>query len=428
MDEPRQDANAALNAGLGDVHRFSTAGESLFRRLYRRLNRRQQLELDLQQQSALLQEQASAQERLQKQFNRLQNAHSRGSSQLEQLTAVLGSLEEGIIVQEASGKITMMNRAAEAMLGGKRAFWESDLGALFERYRDVEEAAAELSPLAETGEIPLNDRILRGQLIAIGDENQKRIGSVFILRDITYDALAARLKDGFVSQIATQLEKPASVIRLATELLSGQPEDAAVNQRLLEKLLGNVDALDRLGLELLDIARVAAGDFALQREPVAVEAAIWAVVNGISAEVKSRGIDLLVMTRALSGARVQGDASRLQWALAHLIRNGVAYNRERGYVAVAARVEGRQGKPYALISVSDNGIGIPSAELPHIFERFYRGQRESAPPGLGQGLFVAKAICEAHRGFIEAQSRENVGSLFTMGLPMLADPAPSAAG
>ncbi len=421
-----REAREGVNAGLGDVQRFGNAGESLFRRLYRRLNSRRQLELDLLQQSAQLQERAAHNARLQGQFASLQSAHAQRGSELERLTAVLGSLEEGIVVQEASGKVTMMNAAAEAMLGGKRAFWASALGTLFEQYRQVQETAAELTPLGESGEIPLNNRIVRAQLIAIGDDQRRRIGTVVILRDVTYDALAMRLKDGFVSHISAAMEKPVSVIRLASELLSGQPEDAAINQRLLEKLLQNVDLLDQLALELLDIARLEGGALEVSRAPVAVERVIWSVVNGMGADVRGRRVDLLVMTRALSGVTVRGDASRLQWALGHLIRNGADYNRERGYVAVAAATETRNGRPYALISVSDNGSGIAPADMPHIFERFYRGGRrgaQSEPRGLGQGLYVAKAICEAHGGFLAAQSRLHVGSVFTMGIPLFAQQA-----
>ena len=72
---------------------------------------------------------------------------------------------------------------------------------------------------------------MRAQLIAIGDEANRRIGTVIILRDVTHDALAERLKDGFVAHIARDMERPVGIIKLAGELLSAQPEDAAVNQR-----------------------------------------------------------------------------------------------------------------------------------------------------------------------------------------------------
>lgn len=418
----QSESGGGTNAGLGEVHRFGAAGESLFRRLYRGLSRRQQLDHQLRHQQLLAQ--AAQEETLKSDYQQLTSDHRRRGDELARLQAVFGSLDDGIIVQDPNGKVTMMNEAAEAMLGGKRAFWDSALGTLFEQHRDVAATEADLTPLAESDELPLNNRIVRAQLVAIGDESRQRIGTVIILRDVTYDALAERLKDGFVTFIAREMERPVGVIKLAGELMSAEPEDAAVNQRLLGKLLQNVDILDQLALELLDIARMNAGTFDVQREPVPIERFIWSVVNGMEAEVKGRGVDLLVMARNLSGLRVRGDATRLQWALGHLLRNGAAYNEAGGYVALAARAEVRSAKPYALISVSDNGFGIGDEDLPHIFERFFRGAAgskggEQAPRGLGQGLYVARAICEAHGGYLQVESRQHVGSIFTMGLPAL---------
>ena len=400
---PRETRNDA-ETGLGGVHRFGSASESLFRRLYTRLRRQR----------------AQEREQLQARLADLRAQQQRSLSQLERLQAIFASLEEGIIVQDNSGKVTMINPTAEAMLGGRRNFWGSALGTLFEQYRHVQTTNAELMPLGESDELPLNNRVLRAQLSAIGDENQRRMGTVIILRDITHDALAQRLKDGFVAHIARAMGSPVSVIKLASELLNAQPEDSAVNQRLLDKLLSNVDQLDQLALELLDIAQLQTGSLAVEREPLRVEEVVWSVARDLDAALAQRNIDLLVMARGISGAQVIGDATRLQWALAHLARNGADYGREGGYVALAARSEHRDGKPYALISVSDNGIGIKAADLPHIFERFYRGDSSAAanaPRGLGQGLYVARAIAQAHGGFLQVESREGRGSIFTLGIP-----------
>ena len=191
--------NSQVNRELGGIHRFGTASESLFRRLYSGLNRRRQLEAELR-------GQRSQREELQDQFQRLQREHKQRGSELERLHTVLAGLDDGIIVQDANGKVTMLNSAAQAMLGGKKAFWGSALGTLFEQYRDVREIDTALMPLGESVELSLNHRILRAQLIAIGDEDKQRIGTVILLRDITHDALAERLKDGFVSQLAREIE------------------------------------------------------------------------------------------------------------------------------------------------------------------------------------------------------------------------------
>ena len=377
----------------------------------------------LRQQQELLLEQARRNEELNRRQRHLQRAlHSR-ASELERLHAVLGSVNDGIILQDLNGKVTMMNQAAQIMLGGRKAFWDSALGSLFEQYRAVTQIHAELMPLGESDEIALNHRIVRAQVVAIGDENKRRIGSVIILRDVTHDALAQRLKDGYVSQLAQELETPMSIIKLAGELLNARPEDAAVNRQLLNKLLFNVDLLDQLVLELLDIAEMNAGSFDVKREAVSVEDFLWSVVRGISVDLQARGIDLLVMTSGISGLQVRGDDKRLQWALGHLVRNGAQYNLRGGYVALAARTSAIADRAYVSIRVTDNGVGIGEKDLPHIFKRFYRGDNNRVEAGesrrgLGQGLYVATAICEVHGGFLQVRSRLNVGSAFTMGLPL----------
>lgn len=408
---------------VAQVHKFGAASESVFRRLYRGLHGRSDVQEHLRQQQALLLEQARRNEELNRRQRHLQRALRSRAGELERLHAVLGSVKDGIILQDLNGKVTMMNQAARIMLGGRKAFWDSALGSLFEQYRAVTRIQAELMPLGQSDEIALNHRIVRAQVVAIGDENKRRIGSVIILRDVTHDALAQRLKDGYVSQIAQELETPMSIIKLAGELLNAKPEDAAVNRQLLNKLLFNVDVLDQLVLESLDIAEMNAGVFDVKRQAVSVEDFLWSVVRGISLDLQARGIDLLVMTRGIGGLQVRGDDKRLQWALGHLVRNGAQYNRRGGYVALAARTSAIADRAYVSIRVTDNGVGIGEKDLPHIFERFYRGDNNrvesgESRQGLGQGLYVARAICEVHGGFLQVRSRLNIGSAFTMGLPL----------
>ncbi len=418
MTETPRQANGDVDGDLADVHHFGAASESLFRRLYRGLGRRRQLERELARQRQVARRHTAESASLRRRYERLESDDRRRRSELDRLTKVLSSLEDGVIVQDVNGKVTMMNPAAQTLLGGKRAFWDSKLGAMFERHRDIRAVAAELTPLGAAAELPLNNRVVRARLVAIGDDGGRRIGTVVILADVTQQALADRLREGFAAHIARDMERPISVIKLASELLSGQPEDAAVNERLLEKLLGNVDRLDQLSLELLDLSRMEARALAVKREPASVEDVIWSVVKSVEGDIRVRGIDLLVMTRDLRGVGLRGDDRRLQWALAHLVRNGAAFSQDGGYVALAARLEARHGKTYALISVSDNGDGIRPEVLPQIFERAYRGSADPEGAGLGQGMYIARAICQAHGGFLEVESRFGIGSVFTMGLPV----------
>jgi len=385
-DSHPEQTQSEAQAGLRELHRYGSASESLFRRLYRSFNRRRSLEHELQQQRALTGAAVARSEALEAQVQRLQTLQRGQGDELQRLQAVLTSLNEGIIAQDPAGKVTMMNRAALDMLGSKKQFWESELGNMFERSRDLPSGTAQLMPLGESDEILLNERILRAQLIVIGDENQGSIGTVILLRDMSYAALAQRLKDGFVAQLAQDMSKPATVLKLGAELLSAQPEDSAVNERLLKKMLQNVDAVARISRELADIGRIQAGNLDVQREPLALEAVVWAGANELLPELRSRQLDLLVMTRRTSAVQVRGDAMRLQWALRQLVHVAARRKPDGGFLQLTVRVEQQGQQPFIIIELRSNGQVEVELQA-------------------SQGLQIAKVICEAHGGRLEMHNR-----------------------
>ena len=429
MSETPPESQAEVTGVIKYIHNFGSATESVFRRVYKGLNRRRELEREVKRHQLMLDMKMVQTENLRGDHTRLKRQLQERGSELERLYGILGSIDEGIIMQDAKGDVTMINGAAEAMLGDKETFWETALGTLFNKFKEVTTTTSELMPLGESEQLPLNNRILQAQLVAIGNEENQRIGTILILRDVTRDTLAERLKDGFVTHISHELKTPMTVIKLASELLSASPEDAPVNRKMLDKLVDNVDVLDRLVLELLDISEMSAGTFDVQRAPVSVEDMLWSVTNGMIPEIKDLDIDLFVMTRDLEGAMVEGDDKRLQWALGHLIRNGAFYNEKGGYVALSASIDEHDGQDYVMIRVRDDGVGITDEDLPNIYERFYRGDARTKegkkldPRGLGQGLFVAKTISEVHGGFLSAKTKIGIGTEFTMALPLMKQPA-----
>jgi len=429
MSDTPPDSQSEVNGILKQVHKLGSATESIFRRVYSGLNRRQELEREVKRRQLMLDMKMVQTENLRAEYDILRRKHRERGSEIERLYGVLGSLAEGIIMQDPNGQVTMINQAAEKMLGGKKTFWSSPLGTLFNQFREVTETSAELMPLGESEDIALNNRIVKAQIVAIGDEEGQRVGTLILLNDVTHDSLSERLKDGFVTHISHELKTPMTVIKLASELLSAAPEDAPVNRKMLEKLVNNVDVLDRLVLELLDISEMTAGTFDVQRDSILIEDMIWDVANGMIPEIKDRDIDLFVMTRDIEGCYVAGDDKRLQWALGHLIRNGALYSEKGGYVALSVAVDELDGQDYITLKVRDGGVGINEKDLPHIFERFYRGDARTPegkkldPRGLGQGLYVAKTISEVHDGFLSVHTKLGVGSEFTMGLPLMKEPA-----
>jgi signal transduction histidine kinase len=112
---------------------------------------------------------------------------------------------------------------------------------------------------------------------------------------------------------------------------------------------------------------------------------------------------------------VTGDDHRLGQVLDNLLGNAIKYSTHGGDITVTVRVDARRGE--ARLTVADQGAGIPADILPHLFERFYRGQHASSEAGLGLGLYISRMLIEAHGGRIWASSTPGVGSTFTIALP-----------
>jgi signal transduction histidine kinase len=402
---------------LSRVNRLGSATEQLFSRLYRGLNRRSQNE-------QLPNDQF---QRMTERNQTLKRSLREREIELERLAGVLSTLEEGIIMQDNDGRIVLINKSAKVLLGtgSHKAFWESELGTLFEAYRDVTYSDAELMPLGEPTRIQVNNRILGAQLAAVAGDDGRRLGTMIVLRDVTRDALADRLKNQFVLGISHELNTPMQVIKSASELIAHISETSSPPRRYLELLTRNVDVLNRMVVELLDLSEMGAGNFSIREEELNLEDMVWSVVNGMTPELKRAKLDIGVMVRDGDHLRMVGDDQRMRWALGHLLQNSVRYTEPGGHITVAAGQSetAPDGTPRIAVQVIDSGVGISEKDLPHVFERFYRGEPRTSsgklldPRGLGQGLFIARTVAETHQGYLSVQSQQGSGSVFTLVLP-----------
>jgi signal transduction histidine kinase len=325
-------------------------------------------------------------------------------------------------MQDMEGRIVLINKSAQNLLGTQKNFWESELGTLFDAYRDVVRVDVELAPLGEPTRIQVNNRILGAQLAAVADNNGERIGTMIVLRDVTRDAVADRLKDQFVTAISHELRTPMTVIKGVSEVVASQAA-GQVNNRLLETLTRNVDTLDRMVVELLDISEMGAGTFSVRQDSVKLEPLLWSVINSMSGELKRARLDVALMARDIERLTVSGDDQRLRWAFGHLLQNAIRYTEAGGHIIIALGLD-EENDQYLAVDVIDTGVGIAEKDLPHVFERFYRGEPRTQsgklldPRGLGQGLFVARTVANAHGGTLNVRSSPGEGSAFTMMLPV----------
>jgi signal transduction histidine kinase len=385
------------------VNRLGTATEALFSRLYRGLNRKAR-----QQTSPVIDQSEELQRRL-----------KASNLEVDRLNSILASIGEGVIMQDLEGRIVLVNAAARRLLGSQKAFWQSELGKLFNDYNDLLTMDTEMALLGEPTRVEVNHRVIGAQLAAVADSEGNRLGTVIVLRDVTAEALSERLKDQFITAISHELRTPMAVIKGMSEVMLGQPTDAKPNRRLLETLSRNVDILDRMIVELLDLSELSSGNFKIRNIPLQLEDLVWNVVKGMQPEAKQAELDIAVMVRDADSLHINGDDARLRWALGHLLQNAIRYTENKGHIIITLR----RVDSMAAVQIVDTGVGISDRDLPHIFDRFYRGEARTPsgrlldPRGLGQGLFVARAVSEAHGGYLTVSSTPGSGSIFTLFLP-----------
>ena len=191
-------------------------------------------------------------------------------------------------------------------------------------------------------------------------------------------------------------------------------DDAELTRRYLEQMEREVGYLQRLTDHLLALATVEEGADA-PRVSLDLSHMLYEFADHVSAVVQQAGLTLQVDVPDHL-PRIEANPEQMVMLIRNLVDNAIHYTRRGGTVTLAAR----QVNGYVEIRVSDTGMGIPPEELPHIFDRFYRVDRARTrrQGGTGLGLSLVRSIAEAHGGRVEVDSRVNVGTTFTIYLPI----------
>jgi two-component system phosphate regulon sensor histidine kinase PhoR len=244
-------------------------------------------------------------------------------------------------------------------------------------------------------------------------------GALAILHDITGIERLERVRRDFVANVSHELRTPLAAIRgYAETLLGGALEDTSHNRRFVEIIQAQAIRLNNIATDLLTLSDLESGRNDTEPGPISIEDAVNTALLTVETEAKIRGVNLIRGT--VDDAWVTGHAIRLEQALVNLLDNAVKFNKPGGEVRIDA-VAGKSGR--LVISVSDNGAGIPSSDVSRIFERFYRVDRarSRAVGGTGLGLSIVKHVVERMDGSISVDSRLGQGSTFTMSFPQRPD-------
>ena len=247
-------------------------------------------------------------------------------------------------------------------------------------------------------------------------ETDNELGQLAYVLNQTFDRLQSAFEHQlrFTADASHELRTPLAVILSQSELALSKPRSGDEYRSALETCQRASRRMKSLIDSLLLLARFDAGHPDLQRRSFDL------------AEVATESVELLrpladerkiVVTSEMTSLSLVGDRERLGQVVTNLLANAIRYNEEGGHVGI--RVERVNG--HAVVSVSDNGIGIPADELPHIFERFYRVDkaRTRADSGSGLGLAICQSVIEAHGGQISARSEPQHGTTLEVRLPLL---------
>jgi len=347
------------------------------------------------------------------------------SEEKGKVETILERMGEAILVTDATGRIAVWNLAAERMFGiaADRAIGRTVVDAVQNHALDQPFREALATGGTSRAEVQLlfpSLRVLQVTVSAIAGVTP--LGAVGILHDITELRRLEAVRREFIANASHELQTPVTAIKAVAEtLLAGGMEDAALAERFLRDLDAQASRLGVLVSDLLDLASLEAGPVPLAEVAVPLADLAEDVLRECRslAEQQNVALESSIPREVI----VRADRGALRRILANLLDNAVKYTEPGGKAGV--RAERRDDK--VAITVWDTGIGIPSTDLPRVFERFYRVDkaRSRALGGTGLGLSIVKHLAEAQGGQVSVESELGKGSRFTVALPA-ADAASSA--
>jgi heavy metal sensor kinase len=250
-------------------------------------------------------------------------------------------------------------------------------------------------------------------------ETESELGRLAGILNSTFARLetAFAQQQQFTADASHELRTPIAVIISEAQTALARERSGPEYRATIEVCLDAAQQMRRLARSLLELARYDAGQESIERGPFDLAETAQACADLISPLIREQG---LALRAEFASAPMVGDADRIAQVITNLLTNAITYNRPQGEIRISTRVEATQ----TVLEVADSGVGIPEADLPHVFERFYRVDKSRGrnQGHQGLGLAICRAVVEAHAGTIDVTSEHGVGTTFTVRFP--APPSP----
>jgi len=373
-------------------------------------------------------------ERYQTEIKGLKGELQRAHGHKERLENVIGSLAEGLVVVDNEGKIQMLNPAAEKLLGMKQG---QGLGIPIDQSLKAEHIVAltkgplldEANEVAKEIEVRSIDdetrKILQASSAVIENEQGETVGMVAVLSDITKQKKIDEMKSKFVAHVSHELRTPLLAIEQSLRILLSKEVEAVSpeQEKFLQIADRNISRLSRLVNDLLDVAKIEAGEMKLKPISFKICDMVHHVVETVRGWAENKKI-AIEEKLPVPDVEVEADPDRIIQVVTNLLGNAVKFTPDGGRVTLEIdpnrKEEEVSQEPCVAICVQDTGVGIPLEDQDRIFRKFEQGSLPSPSGGVGStglGLTIAKEIVDLHKGKIWVESEPGKGSRFIFAIP-----------
>ena len=330
------------------------------------------------------------------------------------MEAILASMVEGVLVVNEHGRLQLVNDAARRMLKLEKGAIDHPYVEAIRHPGIVEHIGLALKgEEAEGLELSVTRDTTRTLVARVAPVVTTGRGAVLVLHDITELRKADLVRRDFVANVSHELRTPLTAIKGYAEALLDDADDADAREKFLDIIHRHATRMERLVKDLLRLARLDAGQEAVELVPCDVDGLLRGIANDFEALAaqKQQSIAARVAPEATT---IVTDAAKLHDIARNLIENAVNYTPDGGAIEVQAAVANGQFQ----LTVADTGRGIAPDDLGRVFERFYRVDKSRTTPGTGLGLSIVKHLVHVLDGEVTASNQSGGGALFTVTLPL----------
>ncbi len=339
----------------------------------------------------------------------------------KRLNSILSYMTDGVLATNRRGKITMINDMAKKQLGVQK---EEVLNKSILELLKIEDEYDLRDLITQIPELMIDSQDANGEYLSlrvrfalVRRESGFISGLVAVLHDTTEQEKEERERRLFVSNVSHELRTPLTSVKSYLEALDEGALSEPVAPDFIKVSLDETNRMMRMVTDLLHLSRIDNATSHLDVELINFTAFITFILNRFD---KMRGSDEekkyeLVRDYPITSVWIEIDTDKMTQVIDNILNNAIKYSPDGGKITVTMKTTDDQ----MILSISDQGLGIPKQDLPRIFDRFYRVDRarSRAQGGTGLGLSIAKEIIKQHKGFIWAKSEYGKGSTFTIVLP-----------